>query len=438
LANFEKLTLDSTLDFRFEVSNNSSNDSNNNEVDNDKMAGSENSSTLLMHARKYGFRSKIYPLLGNSNKTNVITDLHFKKPKHLHQLFNCLDFFESLPEHVCYSKQFLHHLLNKLAAKYPNHTFESKLKFINYFKKVLNFEKRDPWDVNDKTYFDKPITLREFLNSQLKEKLDKVFGSKDTLESKEFFAMLRQLARKEAAKVFNTVEGIISYVSKAIANNKTKDQVIAAFEDLPIASFKQINSYLAKVEASYQSVSMEQHLRRRIAAKLPALIAYRLLNVFRLFNTNLQGSILIIPTTNLTYCELLPKYIKEAILNEVKSIYGFQMTGIKFVYVKVLDKPSFAKKQQAIKPVKFTKKVSSNSRGLNQKQPSSIALSNICPLLLKQLLDRKIRKTFSNVMKFKYKLKTKLKNYAHNTVVEIPSKAQIKQSVISSLVTTIG
>jgi len=326
LANFEKLTSFSKLDFKYKIPQH---------LNNSKLEDFLNFYTPYTYAQKYSINStNIYPKQSKPNQRTVVTNRKFKNPKFLHQLSNCLSFFVGSQDRPGYSIEFLNHLLNKLSKRFPEHRFESKQKFIAYFKGILNQEHRDYLDVNNKTYFEAPLSLQEFLNQKLAKYQDKLKTLITGIDWEQVQTMLYKLANKGVAKLFNCLEGVANYLKKTASFNKTRDQIYEAFKDLPKACTSQMNRYLAKVEASYRSVSKEEHLRRRIAAKLPTQTAYRLLNTLRLFNTKLEGNMLILPTWNLTYCNLLFKGIKEAILNEVRSIYGCWVEDIRFVQAK--------------------------------------------------------------------------------------------------------
>jgi hypothetical protein len=294
--------------------------------------------------------------------------------------------------------------LNKVARKFPEHSFTNEAKFIKYFSLIVKQELKKPWQVNEKTYFTNPKKLSEINIAQLKKK-----GFKLDKTTKLLFEKLK---RFNPNALFETKEAIISYLEEAKENQISKEDIKQAFKALPRASIKQMNNYLATVEASYRHVSPEQHLRRRIAAKIETKTAYRLLNVLKLFSTKIEEGLLFLPTTNLIYCNVLSRHVKTIILNEAKSIYGYSVEAIKFV---------------ATKPfVEYQKKIN----------PESIVIvkrAKISNAKLDELVDEEIKNKHKEAEQCRIQLKTalpELSDEERETYIVIPSRETIRADIL--------
>jgi len=387
IANFEKLTKNSNLNFKFkgDLYQNDSTDP----------FDSPSSSSLDETIKK-------------PKKLKI--NRRFKTPKSLDQMTGYLKSF-TLPTYnkICYPMNFLKLLLNKLAAKYPHHTFVNKQKFINYFSGILKKEYRHPIQVNNKTYFDKALSFKDFIDSKLLTFQDKLASwFSNTWDNAK--TILFKLASKNVSATFNCLEGIASYLAKALNSEKSASEINDAFSALPKAGLKQIEKYLTAVEGSYRSEvnSMEGHLRRRIAARvLDKRIAYNLLNLLYTWNLKVSGHNLVLPTTNAVYCQLLPKHIKQTIINEARSIFGNYIQSISFLQIQKKPNTNYIK-NVARKPAQSTQHIPTPAPNPPPKQ-------KVSGNEFENLFDKKMQS-----------LAAALERYKNYTNVYIPSPDDIR------------
>jgi len=346
-ANFEKLALRSKLSFKFKTLR---------QLNKNELSIFLNFYTPYTYTRKYSIS---YTNIWLNNRLNVCDFADdsrytsrfrkFKEPKTLDQIpKSYLDQFEYLDEDR-FSKSFLKHLLNKLADKYPHLMFRSKRGFESYFRRMLYQES------SNKTgpkyhYLAKPISLKMLANNRsLKRKLK---GLIDPNRSKQTMQILAKLAKKDLMCTFSTLESVASYLQKALEHEQSPNQVKRIFNGLPKVHFQQMEKYLDSLEVvkgtSYSKhPSLVEKFRSRIAAKLPRRTAYYLLTSMKMFKVQTEGDKFIIPTLNKEYCDMLPRYIKQTIINELQAVYRDQnlysyesseIRNLKFVHAHVLER----------------------------------------------------------------------------------------------------
>ena len=112
---------------------------------------------------------------------------------------------------------------------------------------------------------------------------------------------------------------------------------------------------------------------------------------------------LILPTWNLTYCNLLFKGIKEAILNEVRSIYGFWVEDIRFVQAKPPVTANYAFVGQ-VQREGFKANIDNQVNKENNASTNSGKIS-ISAVELELLIDQKMQTLQLNAEKMKAQIK---------------------------------
>ena len=396
LANFEKLTNESKLDFKFKTPE---------DLDESKLTGFLDFTpphTRIMCAREYGI-----------SETNICTQQmgiikqakkiqkFFKKPKPIIFFKKYLDFLIQTNQHQGYDKQFLKHLFNKLASNYPDLRFNSKAEFFAYFTRILLREKRDSSDVSSKTYFNAPITLKTILEPKFSSFKKHLFSLFDLTQLKKIKNLIASLIKSGNAKYFNCLEGLANYLKKVLIGNKTPHEIKQAYQDLPKAPRWVIEKFLNSVER-VKDGSSSSHLRARIAAKIPAITAYRILNSTLGCNASITGDTFLLPTFNIIYCNLLPSAIKQSILNDIKSIYGSFIKHLKFVQIVkpdwIIKKEQLWKNKQELQKAKTKNLQKDPSQNLNNsKQTQDISKPETSHVCLKSLEQKFPLEKYSHI-----------------------------------------
>ena len=385
LVNFEKLTTESRLDFKFKTPKH---------LSESELAGFLDFTpphTRIMCMREYGIsETNIYRQVGIIQNNKEKDELVHKQSKKIQKCFRKakpiiffkkdLELLTQSMQPLGYEKQFLKHLLNKLATRYPELRFNSKAEFFAYFTRILLREKRDSKDVNSKTYFDTPITLKTILEPKFSSFKKRLFNLFDLTQLKKIKNLLNCLIKSGKVRYFNCLEGLANYLKKALLGSKSAQEIKHAYQNLPNAKKWVREKFLSSVE-KVRDGSSTSHLRARIAAKIPSLTAYRLLNITLGCNASITGDTFLLPTFNIIYCNLLPLNIKQSILNDIKSIYGSFINKLKFVQIAKPDwiikkevewqKKQELKKQELKKQQNLQKDPNQNSSSLKQTQDIS-------------------------------------------------------------------
>ena len=322
-ADFEKLALPSKLDFKFKTPR---------QLNKDHLSIFLNFYTPHTYARKYSIS---YTNIWLNNRLNVCDfaensrfasrSRKFRDPRTLDQIpKSYLDEFDHLGGQ--FSRSFLEYLLNKLADKYPHLMFKSKKGFESFFKRMLYLEtssKTGP----EYQYFAKPVSLQKLANSRtLKKKLK---GLVETDKLKQTMQILAKLAKKDLRCSFSTLESAVRYLEKALEHEKNSSQVKRIFDSLPKVHSQQIERYLDSLESTKGSnydkhPTLIEKFRSRLAAMLPRRYAYFILTTMKMFKIQTLVDSFIIPTLNKEYCDMLPRYIKQTIINELQAVYKNQ------------------------------------------------------------------------------------------------------------------
>jgi len=339
-ANFEKLALVSKLDFKFKTPR---------QLNKNELSFFLDFYTPHTYTHKYSIsytniwlnnRLNVCDFAGDSRYT--LRFRKFKEPKTLDQIpKSYLNEFEYLDDR--FSRSFLRHLLNKLADKYPHLMFKSKKGFESYFRRML-YQESSSKTGPEYHYLAKPFSLRTLAsNKSLKRKL-KVLIAPERL--KQTMQILVKLAKKDLACTFSTLESVARYLQKALEHEQSPSQVKRIFDGLPKVQFQQMEKYLDSLE-SIKGTDYSKHpsliekFRARIAAKLPRRTAYYFLTSMKMFKIQTEGSKFIIPTLSKEYCDMLPRYIKQTIINELQAVYkeqnlysceSSQIRNLKFVH----------------------------------------------------------------------------------------------------------
>jgi hypothetical protein len=396
LVNFEKLTTESRLDFKFKTPK---------LLSESELAGFLDFTpphTRIMCMREYGIsETNIYRQVGIIQNNKEKDELVHKQSKKIQKCFRKakpiiffkkdLELLTQSMQPLGYEKQFLKHLLNKLATRYPELRFNSKAEFFDYFTRILLREKRDSKDVNSKTYFDTPITLKTILEPKFSSFKKHLFSLFDLTQLKKIKNLIASLIKSGNVKCFNCLEGLANYLKKVLIGNKTPEEIKQAYQNLPNAKKWVREKFLNSVER-VKDGSNSSHLRARIAAKIPAITAYRILNSTLGCNASITGDTFLLPTFNIIYCNLLPSAIKQSILNDIKSIYGSFIKHLKFVQIVkpdwIIKKEQLWKDKQELKKAKtknLQKNPNQNLSNLHQMQDiSKPETSNVCLTSLEQ------------------------------------------------------
>lgn len=323
-ADFEKLALPSKLDFKFKTPR---------QLNKDHLSIFLSFYTPHTYARKYSIS---YTNIWLDNRLNVCNFAgnyrfaskfkKFRDPRTLDQIpKGYLNDFEHLGER--FSRTFLEYLLNKLASKYPHLMFKSKKGFESFFKRML-YQETSTKTGPEHQYFAKPISLQKLANSRtLKKKLKELV---ETDKLKQTMQILAKLAKKDLRCSFSTLESVVRYLEKALEHEKNSSQIKRIFDSLPKVNFQQMERYLDGLEKSIRYSNHTKHpnliekFRSRLAAMLPRRYAYFFLTTMKMFKIQISGDIFIMPTLNKEYCDMLPRYIKQTIINELQVIYKNQ------------------------------------------------------------------------------------------------------------------
>ena len=270
----------------------------------------------------------------------------FKLPRYLHEMHSSLrSLYRTYFACFDYPLSFCYQLLDSLAKKYPSVSFRGDNQFIKYFRIILSQEKRASWQVRNRKYFQKALSLADLaydkLSKAVRDKLHQL-AEQAGKRIEELPALLCKLTQRNSKHLFSCISSFLAYMKQVLLRIKSKEEIQEAYSALPRVSIGEVASYLSKVEASYHRVGPQEHLRRKLASTLPMTVAYHLLNSCNFYYARVDDERnFIIPSKNKNWAEMLRGGIKNIIKDQVAAVYG-QIKAIKFV--QVLKKEEAGKK----------------------------------------------------------------------------------------------